>query len=883
MVKFRVGPSPVVIIRRQRLLDRLTEGVRRSVTLVTAPTGAGKTTLVGSWVTDGLPPGVLTWISLDDGDERPGVFWSYVLEGLSRSGVAVPAVAAPPRAEVVDQSFLIRLSAALYGRREPVVLVLDDADVLVDSLVLHQLDFVLRHAGSQLRVVLVGRAHPGPTLLRHRLAGSLTEIGLDDLAFTPAEARTLLQARGVTPSDAALTKLMTRTRGWATGLVLAATSAGEGPEAGSAVTLLDTDRDQLAAYFRTEVLAAQPPGVRRFLLRTSIVTHLRPALADQLTGRRDAERLLPTLARTNSFLAACSQHDGCYRYHPMFAELLRENLDQETPATVASLHHKAAAWWRAAGSPADAVPHAAAAGDWSSAAALLVDDLAMVRLLLGSEVAGLASLLSRMPPEAGGPDTAVVAAAAAIGRSDVGSCRRDLARARRRADDEQVEPTRSRTLTIALIELALARTDADLAGALAAAAAAESSLDDLESDGIAVPAGARTLVHFGLASALFSAGFHDRAAATLTKGLRAAPSTGCEPLRATCLGSLALVNATRGRLSQAAELGRAANTLADQCGLDLRQRPAAADVALAWVFSEECDAWSARFHAHRAAAAVVRSADPVTAGLDAYVRSGLLRTTGDLDGALSILRQARRHRSSAPLPGWLDSRLHAAAVAVEVVAGRPDAAISSIQGSSGPAGAEITLELARADLARGDVSKAGATTTGLLRRTDLSVPLRVDGWLLQASCALERGEEKQARAALDRALRLAEPERMRRPVAEASPRLRRFIRHDGEITTRHPWLGGPQAGIAPKHRTAVPAPRATAESTAAPVIIVEPLTEKEREVLGYLAALLSTEEIATTMFVSVNTVKTHVRGILRKLAASRRNEAIRRARELRLI
>jgi LuxR family transcriptional regulator, maltose regulon positive regulatory protein len=187
-------------------------------------------------------------------------------------------------------------------------------------------------------------------------------------------------------------------------------------------------------------------------------------------------------------------------------------------------------------------------------------------------------------------------------------------------------------------------------------------------------------------------------------------------------------------------------------------------------------------------------------------------------------------------------------------------------------------------LVRGDVSRADAAAAELLQTTDLSVGVRVDGWLLRASCAVERGDAARARAALDRALRLAEPERMRRPFTEASPVVRNLVRRSGEITARHRWLGGATAGAGiARHRAVASVPVPVPAPPAGMPLIVDPLTEKEQEVLRYLAALLSTEEIAQTMFVSVNTVKTHVRGILRKLAASRRNEAVRRARELQLI
>jgi LuxR family transcriptional regulator, maltose regulon positive regulatory protein len=882
MAKFRAGFGPPSIVVRQRLLDRLSEGVRRPLTLVSAPAGAGKTTLVGSWAAAGLSPGALTWITLDRGDVQPGVFWSYLLEGLSRSGVPVATVAAPLRPEEIDQSFLVQLSAHLYGLQEPVVVVLDDAEVLVGSLVLNQIDFLLRHAGPQLRVVLVTRVFPALAVHRHRLAGSLTEIGFDDLAFTEPEARVLLGVLGVVNlADDALSSLMSRTRGWAAGLALAAISMRHRPDLEPAVSVLAGDRGDLADYFTAEVLDAQPPGIRRFMLQTSIVTHLRPALADRLTGRRDAARTLRTLARANAFLEVCSQHDECYCYHPLFADLLRDQLGDAGSPTVVHLHRKAAEWFAATGSLTDAVGHATVAGDWRAAAAFLVDDLAIVRLLVDPQASGLAALLARMPEDARGPEPAVIHAALAIGRSDVESCTKYLSRAQELTEDAAAERTKALALAVSFVELVLARTRADLDGALSAAATVEALLDEFAADGVAAPRGARALVLLSTGGAMLADGRPQAAAATLAKGVRAARGAGSEYLRLSCLGLLALVEAVSGGLARAAELGRAAESLADQCGLSIQRRPPAAAAALAWVHAEWCEASAARSHAEQAEATDGIRTDPIAAAVVALVRARLLRTAGDLDGALATIGRARMPRSHGQLPGWLDHRLRAAAAATHVGAGRLDAAVLSIGIGAGSDTPEIALELARVELARGEVARAGITTTELLRQPDLSVGLRIDGWLLQASCALERGDTPQARTALDHALRLAEPERVRRPVVEAPPRLRSLIRQSGEITGRHPWLGGPLSGTVNTNR-AVPAPLSTPDTSAASVII-EPLTEKEQEVLRHLAALLSTEEIARKMFVSVNTVRTHVRGILRKLAASRRNEAIRRAQELNLI
>jgi LuxR family maltose regulon positive regulatory protein len=222
------------------------------------------------------------------------------------------------------------------------------------------------------------------------------------------------------------------------------------------------------------------------------------------------------------------------------------------------------------------------------------------------------------------------------------------------------------------------------------------------------------------------------------------------------------------------------------------------------------------------------------------------------------------------MPDWLAELLSVADAALHAPGRSPDVTASTFATATTPRG---VLARATAALAGGDATAAQRAASALVRRTDLPLDVRVDGWLLVATCELVHGRTDQARRALERAVNLAEPERLRRPVLEAPARLRRFLRHERFIAGRHDWL-------AATVETAEPAGTADAGPAA---VVIEPLTARETEVLGYLAALFSTEEIARKMFVSVNTVKTHVRGVLRKLAASRRNEAVRRARELGLI
>ena len=228
VAKFRVATVRPRVVVRERLLDRMTEGVGGPLTLVSAPAGSGKTVLVSSWVSAGAAPGPVTWVSLDSGDEAPGVFWSYVLEGLSRSGVPVESVGMPVCAEAVDQSLLMRLAATIAEQPRPVVLVLDDAEVLTGTEVGNGLDFVIRNAAPQLRVVVITRVDPPMPLHRYRVDGSMTEIRLAELAFTLPEAKALLAEHGTRVSVGTLVALAERTKGWAAGRRPAGLRAGDG-------------------------------------------------------------------------------------------------------------------------------------------------------------------------------------------------------------------------------------------------------------------------------------------------------------------------------------------------------------------------------------------------------------------------------------------------------------------------------------------------------------------------------------------------------------------------------------------------------------------------------------------------------------------------------
>ncbi len=867
--KFHPPAVPPWLVVRQRLLQRMSYGVGGPLTLVSAPAGTGKTVLASSWVASSLPPGPVTWISLDEEDAEPGRFWSYVLAGLARNGIPVATVGTPARAETADRSLLARLAACLSANPEPVVLVLDNAEVLTDPRVMDGLDFLLGHADPRLRVVLLTRTDPPFPLPRYRVTGSVHEIRFEHLAFTLAEARALLAAHGVDPAQDVLVALVEHTRGWAAGLRLTARSLPRSPDGAEVAEHPPGTQQDLVDYFTAEVLDRQPTATREFLLRTSIVERFWPGLAVELTGRRDATtRLLAGLARSNMFIAGTADDREGYEYFPIVRDLLRDRLAEEHPGRVGQLHRKAAHWLATSGRLTEAVAHTLATGEWEHAAGLVIDHLAIGELLVGPPDNGLTPMFQTMPGDVDGPAVAMVRSALALADQDAETCAKHLARARTLLRARFADRAPALRLCVATLEMACAQLGGDAHAALSVAEAAEDNLAQVAARGIRVPPDLRTLVLGGKGVALLSLGDLDGASAALTTGLPDADAPHCGYLLVSCLGQLAVIEAVRGNLRRATDLARKAHAAADRIELPPRNRPATVDLALAWVQAEEYDLASARTRAERAANGLANRHDPVSAGLLALVRARLLRARGDVAGAIATIDQAVRTGTAPP---WLTEVIVATGAALRATGGTPDPAADPADATT----PQSTVVLASVRLAVGDAASARQAVAEFLHQTDLPLDVRVASGLVAATAELAEGKPELARAPLERALSLAATERLRRPVVEAPPQLRRFLRQEHEITERHGWLGAVITGV-PETPNRGPA-------TDLGALIVEPLTDKETEVLGYLAALFSTDEIARQMFVSVNTVKTHVRGVLRKLAASRRNEAVRRARELGLV
>ncbi len=309
--KLSVPKPRELVVPRYRLFDQLTEGVTRPLTIVSGPSGSGKTTLVASLIAHELAPGRVAWLTLDENDDHPGIFWRHVVESLRCHGVDLPSdVGSPLHPGPVEPSLLERLAAALADRHEPAILVLDQFEAVTSSELLRDLDSVLMDAAPELRLVLITRSEPGALARRHLLRGELTSIRAADLAFRADEAESLLAQHGIHLAPTAFDQLAQHVEGWAAGLRLCVVAMQQHRDPVRFIESLPSGRAGLADYLVAEVLDAQPEPVRDFLLRTSVVEPLSPELVDALTDWSNGADQVATFARQNTLAEAVDEAAG---------------------------------------------------------------------------------------------------------------------------------------------------------------------------------------------------------------------------------------------------------------------------------------------------------------------------------------------------------------------------------------------------------------------------------------------------------------------------------------------------------------------------------------------------------------------------------------------
>ncbi|MFJ8506514.1 LuxR C-terminal-related transcriptional regulator [Streptomyces avermitilis] len=868
--RFAVPTRPVTFLRRERLVRHLDHALQTPLTLVNGAAGAGKTLLVADWAA-GQDRSV-AWLTTDAAEQGCGTFWAYLLQALRASDVPLPAeVGFPADANRVDHTLLARLAADLSVRALPVVVVLDEYDRVTDPEIADQLEFVLHHAGPGMRLIFVTRTEPLLPLHRYRAAGDMTEIRDAELAFTPEEAAALLELHGLRLSVHAARGLVERTRGWAAGLRLCALAAQERPDPETYLKEFEADRSTVADFLLAEVLKRQTPETQDLLLRVSVLERFSPELANALTDRTDAEAILAGLHRENAFV----EHLGhaWYRLHPLFREILRAHVRVRLPGLEPELHRRAAKWLRHSGSLAETLGHGAAAGDWEFTAGALVDDLAIGQFFTGLRSDDLAELFSRLGPEATSPATELVRAARDLSRGDLDRGLTHLRHAERSLTGERMPTDDSAGLAAARLSCALLEAlAARLTGSPGRAEAAAEAAGKLQEQ---VPPHlldrhpeltALLLTHLGSAR-LWAGRFEDACAALSTvAGCSGGASTALP--REESLGHLALIDYLNGWLGRAERKALAAMDETERFSLPRASGSGIGLLVLAAVAVDRNELGQAEALLDAAADTHRAMRDPVREAGRAIATARLLLARGKPRAAIEAAEATVAADVVSP---WAEGHTALVASAAHLAAGRPEEAAALLRAVPDDQPA-CAVGAARAQLAAGRPEAAIDLLDRLHLKGRSGPAVTVRALLLRAQAADAARDSATSRRLVAQALQEARRERLRRPFLEAGPWIRPLL---GTVPLRGPAAGwlvpGPLPHGGPRPEDQPPAP------------VVEELSGREREVLQRLAEMMSTEEIAADLYVSVNTVKTHLKSVYRKLAVNRRHDAVRRARELRLL
>jgi LuxR family maltose regulon positive regulatory protein len=863
------------VVSRPGLFRRLDQAQR--VVQVSAPPGSGKTVLLRSWIAESGLAACSAWVSVPDGCGSQRL-WISVADALRDTAIGSTLVRGLTAAPDLDGWTVVeRLLEDLASLQDQVWLVIDDLHELGTAEALRQLELLIMRAPPALRFILVTRHDLRLGLHRLRLAGELTEIRTTDLRFSRTDARTLLDAAGVPLSDSALALLYDRTEGWAAGLRLAALSLAGHPDPERFAAEFGGSERTVAEYLLAEVLERQSEQARRLLLRTSVLERVNGELADLLTGASGGERVLQQLEEAGAFVVSLDARRSWFRYHQLFADLLQLELRASAPAELPALHDAAAGWYAEHGYPVEAVRHAQAAQNWHLAARVLSDHW------VGLGLAGLGAtaheFLARFPAGVIAADAELAARVAAnqLARGSLEEAERYLAVSTRALESVPADRRERAQVVLAVVRMRLARQRGDLPAVteeaqrlLAPAMTAESG-----QPGVGEDLRALALINLGTAE-LWTSRF-DEAGRNLEDGIALARRIGRPYLEVTGLAYGAQLMSWQS-FPLGAQRSLQAIELARQHGWADEPVAGVAYLALGVAMVTQGRIEEAERALDRAERTVRTEVEPA-AGVRLHAGRGMLEfVSGRHDAALSAFRAAERLAKSLVTPHTLAPRLRSHLLQTLVRTGetrRVEQALADMDGPERERG-EIRIAEASLRLAQDD---PGAATAVLAPVIDGSAPLQnahlweVQAFLLQAIACDALGDAGAARRALERALDLAEPEGLLFPfLFDPAPDLldrqrRHGTAHAGLIAEILNVLAGSKPGSQP----------------AGPPRLREPLSHAEARVLRYLPTKLSAPEIADELYLSVNTVKTHMRHLYDKLGVHRRHEAVEQARVLGLL
>jgi LuxR family maltose regulon positive regulatory protein len=889
-------------VARSRLNKRLNVASRSALTLLSAPAGFGKTTLLTEWLAtlpgDGLS---VAWLSLDARDNEPTLYWTYVVAALQTAadGVGASALSLLQSPQPSAEAALGVLLNDLHAVPHDILLVLDDYHLIEAPEVHDGMAFLLEHLPPNVHLVIATRADPALTLARLRGRGQLLEVRAADLRFTPEEATAYLNgSMGLVLTEDDVVALDGRTEGWIAALQLAALSLQGRDDASAFIAGFAGDDRYIVDYLAEEVLARQPADVRDFLLKTSILDRLTGPLCDAVTGRGGGRATLVSLERANLFLVPLDGRREWYRYHHLFADVLQAHLLEEHATDVAELHGRASLWYEQNGDVSQAIEHALRGADFPRAADLI--ELAIPVVSRDRREAELKRWVESLPDE-------VVRVRPVLGVFFVGALAMVSAFetvARRLADIESslgvppdggtwpAEPPSGVVVvdregftrlpgTVQVYKAALALSEGDLEGTVGHARQAMSLSppdDDLTRASAAALSGLASWTTGDLAAA------HDGYAVCVAGLLR----VGFLPDVLGCCVTLADIRRVQGRLGEAVSTYEWALELASvQPGAPPLRGTADMHVGLAELLLDRDELPAAAERLAQSHQLGEHNGLPKNPYRWRVSMARLREADGDLDAALARLDEADRVYNGDYSPNVRP--VPAVRARLRVRRGELNHALAWARERQLSAGDDLSylreyehVTLARLLLSRHRTERAATCleeASGLLGRLLTAAEeggrttTVIETLILQALAEQARGDTAAALAPLERAVTLAEPEGHVRVFADEGPPMAALLKALAKNKTTTP--GFLRRLLAATARTAHAAP-GTQE-------LVEPLSERELDVLRLLGTDLGGPDIARELSVSLNTMRTHTKNIYAKLGVTSRRAAVRQGAALNLL
>jgi len=902
--KLYVPRSRRGLVLRPRLSERLDRGAVSKLVLVSAPAGFGKTTLLTEWLA--ARPAALageqlaTWLSLDRGDSDPASFWAYVIaalrtvaSGVGESALALLDAPQPPPIETVLTVLLNDLGAVA----DEIVLVLDDYHVIDAREVQDGMAFLLEHLPPRLHVVIASRADPALPLARMRARGELAEIRAGELRFTADEAAAYLnEMMGLHLTAQDVATLEGRTEGWIAALQLAALSMqGRDDVAGFIAGFAGDDR-YVVDYLAEEVLARQPDQVQAFLLQTSILGRLSGPLCDAVTGQGGGKGMLEALDRGNLFLVSLDDRRRWYRYHHLFADVLQARLVDEQPGQVPDLHRRASEWYEQNGELSEAIGHALAAGDFQRAAGLV--ELALLAMRRTRQEARLRGWLEVLPDEVVQvrPVLSAYFAGVLLMGGELEGVERRLRDAERWLEPATggcAEPQVPSAEMVVADEEEYRRLPAVIETYRAGQALARGEAPDavrhaqraievaLEDDHLcrASAAALLGLVYWG--SGNLEAGH--RGYSACVEGLR---RTGFIADILGCSIALADIRSTQGRLGEALRTFEQALQLAGEQGGPVLRGTADMYVGMSEIACERDDLHAARQLLLRSHELGEHTGLPQNQYRRRVAMARIREAEGDLAGALDLLDEAKRLYVSDFFPNVRP--IPALRARVWIAQGRTGEALGWTREQGLSVDDDLSylrefehITLARLLLARdqGEGAEHSAHEAArLLERLLLAAEAGgrtgrvIEILVLRALASQALGDMPAALGFTGRAVTLAEPEGYVRVFADEGPPMTSLLRAAAKRGTRQDYA-----------RRLLAAASGTERNGPVEQALIEPLSDRELDVLRLLGSELDGPAIARELMVSLNTMRTHTKNIYAKLAVTNRRAAVRRAAELGLL